>query len=638
MSDLAPPDANRRSQSGGRKAAGHGQDPGQDPRQYRGQDQAAHRPMIGARAHQDEPLIISQDAAQNHAANSAADDRDQKHLVRTGGDKGQSLSETIVNYFHRLTWRTPLHKLRIKGRSPLRLLAAPDDPFVGNAKNGTAIRAGYFQCNGIKLPLKSLDYSALQLPDEFIDYLHSFGWLRDLAASAPRNVCVNLAERLMSEWLDVHLEKVSDPAWRADLAGQRLLNWACHAPLILSNSDLIYRSRVLRNFASTARHLDHVADKAPEGLPRLTAWCGVVAAALLLPDGGPRKIFGEAGLTRAVNGFMGEDGGAISRSPLAQIEAIKMLTMLKSVYHARDEIVSSVVEKALALAVPALQGLTHFDGSLGSWQGAPAVSADAIDAMIRASGVRARPLRQARYWGYQRLRAGRTVLLADAGTPPVARHAVCGCASTLAIEMSHGDHRLIVNCGGAARTGPVITAKLAKGLRATAAHSTLCLDDHNSTAVLPKGRLGKGVSEVELDRRDVADATRLEMSHDGYAARYGLIHQRMFKLRSDGSELRGDDILLPSGRRRKNRDVDYAIRFHLGPDVAAELSKDGMGAFLRVEDGSVWQFRSALSAVTIEDSLWVDGNGRPHPTQQIVLAGSVSRGGGSFGWLFKKMG
>jgi uncharacterized heparinase superfamily protein len=43
--------------------------------------------------------------------------------------------------------------------------------------------------------------------------------------------------------------------------------------------------------------------------------------------------------------------------------------------------------------------------------------------------------------------------------------------------------------------------RLEQGLRATAAHSTLVLDDANSTAVLINGGLGSGVAEVEVDRR-----------------------------------------------------------------------------------------------------------------------------------------
>ena len=81
----------------------------------------------------------------------------------------------------------------------------------------------------------------------------------------------------------------------------------------------------------------------------------------------------------------------------------------------------------------------------------------------------------------------------------------------------------------------------------------------------------------------------------------------------------------------------FAIRFHLGPGVEVRLSEDGQGAGLALPDGSYWQFRAG-GQVTVEESIWADGQGRPQPIQQLVLQGLVSRGGGNFAWLLKKMG
>jgi uncharacterized heparinase superfamily protein len=194
-----------------------------------------------------------------------------------------------------------------------------------------------------------------------------------------------------------------------------------------------------------------------------------------------------------------------------------------------------------------------------------------------------------------------------------------------------------------------VPVRLEQGLRATAAHSTLVLDDVNSTAVLINGRIGAGVSEVDIDRRTLEGetvdsggrggrATRLEASHNGYAARYGLIHRRILILRDDGTELRGEDLLVPTGRKGKRGKVAFAIRFHLGPGIEVGASEDGQGVGIALPDGSYWQFRAAGGDVSVEDSLWVDGQGRPVPIQQLVVQGMVSRGGGNFAWLLKKMG
>lgn len=561
-----------------------------------------------------------------------------KRLIRLSADKGSSLAERIAIHFHRLTWRTPLHMTRLKGKYPLKLLAVPRDQILGDARAGKALRAGYFLCRGLKQPIESLDFSHPFESSAMSDYVHSFRWLRDLAEVANRETGAPIAEMVMRKWLSKHAEKPSDPAWRADNAGWRLLFWSAHAPLILSSGDLVYRSLVLNCIARTARHLDRSADKAPVGIPRLAAWSGIVAASLLLPGGGPRRAFGEAGLRRAIEGAFYSDGGTISRSPIAQLEGIELLAMVRAIYDVMREELPSFVQEALARAVPALLGITHGDGGLSSWQGSGAIDPALVESIVAATGVRTRPLRQSRDWGYQRMTAGNTIILIDAAPPPVARLAEAGCASTGAIEISDGADRLIINCGGAALAGASISPQLAQGLRTTAAHSTLVLSDYNSTAIMPDGTLGRGVTEVELHRQETPQGSRLELSHDGYVRRLGYVHRRLLLLSGDGKDIRGEDMLLPSERRRKPQPCPYVIRFHLAPHVEASLTADGLGALLRIDMGALWQFRAGAGALAIEESLWVDGDGRPHPTLQLVVTATAEPGGSSLGWLLKRVG
>ncbi|MGB3927949.1 MAG: heparinase, partial [Sphingobium sp.] len=322
-----------------------------------------------------------------------------KRLIRVADDKGLSLTQKIANQFYLLSWKTPIHGRKLKGKYPLKLLAVPDDDIPGDSRAGAAMRAGYFLFRGQKLPIETLDFARPGVGPAFSDYLHGFRWLRDLASSATREQGAPIAETVMRKWLETHAATPSEPAWRADNAGWRLLFWTAHAPLILSSSDLVYRSLVLTCIARTARHLDRSADKAPIGLPRLVAWCGIVAASLLIPGGAARKVFGEAGLKRAIDSGFHGDGGIVSRSPLAQMEAVMLLAMLQSVYDVRRETPPACLTDALGRAVPALLGLAHGDGGLGSWQGAGATAPQAVQAVVQASRVRARPLRQARDWG-----------------------------------------------------------------------------------------------------------------------------------------------------------------------------------------------------------------------------------------------
>lgn len=226
------------------------------------------------------------------APDSAPDGVEEgKRLVRVGGDGGLSLADRLAERLHRLTWRTPIHSMRLKGRYPLKLIAVPDDPLPGDLRRGQALLAGQVHFRGETLAIEGLDFRTLEASRGFTDYLHSFAWLRDLSTVATRATGAPVAEDLMSRWLAAHGEKVAGDAWRADLWGRRILAWTCHAPLILSSADLIYRSKVLNALARGARHLDRTADKAPPGPPRIAAWCGVIAAGLLIPGGDPRRDF-----------------------------------------------------------------------------------------------------------------------------------------------------------------------------------------------------------------------------------------------------------------------------------------------------------------------------------------------------------
>lgn len=550
----------------------------------------------------------------------------------------------------------------------LRLLATVESPLEGDRAAGMALRAGHFLVHGVRAPIAQMEFaSSARLTPPFARVVHGFSWLRDLSSAASREQGVPAAERVIHAWLDANsaprgVGAVADfgtpfvntgrgPAWSVENAGHRLLAWLVHAPLVLSGENESLRPRVLEAIAATARWLDRHVEGAEDGLGALAGWCAIVAAGLLLPDGRPRRLFGEAGLLRALGEAVSDDGGVLSRSPLAQMETIALLIDLRACYEAVDRTPPRALETMLTLLMPPLLALRHGDGGLGSWQGAGATSAAALAALVEASGVRARPGKDMRQWGYQHVAHGKSVLQFDAAPPPRRRHARFGCASTLAFEFSQGEHRIIVNCGGAALAGGQVPARIEQGLRATAAHSTLVLDDANSTAVLIKGEIGKGVEEVDITRAVIEQparrsgqagrkGTRLEACHDGYASRFALIHRRILVLSDDGRELRGEDVLDPAGKRGQRGKIGFAIRFHIGPGIELGLSEDRRGAGLALPDGSYWQLRlgGEEGELAIEESLWVDGQGRPQPIQQLVVEGLASRSGGRFPWLLKQMG
>jgi uncharacterized heparinase superfamily protein len=559
-----------------------------------------------------------------------------KRLIRVADGRGVSLAERVAYYFHRFAWRTPFHALRLRGRAPLKLLAVPKDPVAGDKAAGEALLRGLFVRRHVSIPVEQLDFADASLPRDVAEHLQSFAWLRDLAAAASRERAALLAEKLTALWLESFGAQVSDLAWRPDLWGRRILFWTAYAPYILSSRDPTYRAALLNTLARGARHIERGASKAPPGLKRIAAWAGVIAAGLVVQGGAARLKLGEAGIVRALAASLHDDGGLHSRSPAEQLQLVETLAQLRTVYIAGGRDMPEAIEDALAGSVAALLAATLGDGALSSWQGGNMLDARLIAAAVEGSGVAARPLRQARGWGYQRAQAKAAVLVFDAAPPPPTRSLSGGCASTLAFEFSDGDDRLIVNCGGVGEAEDALPIELVRALRTTAAHSTLTLGDRNSTAIHEDGSLGKGVDQVEMARDETAGIIRIEASHDGYLRRLGLLHRRQLILSPDGRELRGEDLLLAEGKKRRKDAVPFAARFHLAPDVEVTTTADGQGALLRLRPKILWQFRCRGGALSVEDSLWMDGEARPHSTLQLVVAGESPPDGMTISWELRR--
>jgi uncharacterized heparinase superfamily protein len=521
------------------------------------------------------------------------------------------------------------------GRQPLKLVAVPRDHVQGDRQRGEALMKGQLALGSESLPLKDLDFSAVGTSGAIAEQLQGFSWLRDLAAAASREKGARLAEAVVGRWLLAHGARV-DGAWAPHLWGERILFWTAYAPYILSSSDGGYRSALLNTLARGARHVEGSADKAAAGLDRITAWCGVVAAGLLVQGGVPRVARGEAGLARALASAQFDDGGLISRSPFEQVRLVDRMGLLRACYQAAKQTIPDGIEAAAQASLAALHGVTMGDGALSSWQGCGPGEAARLTALIEGCGLRARPLRQPSGWGYHRMSALGTILVVDAAPPPQQKIAEHGSASTLAFELSDGGQRLVVNCGGPGPLPSELAEELVQGLRTTAAHSTLVLADTNSTNILADGSLGKGVEDVTIERTEDNDSSRLEATHDGYVRAFGMVHKRSLMLGNDGKEIRGADQLIARGRKKIRESAPYAARFHLAPGVEATITADGMGAILRSKGAPPWNFRCRGGNLAVEESLWIDGRGHPHASTQLVIVGEVSALGGEIGWQLRR--
>jgi uncharacterized heparinase superfamily protein len=132
-----------------------------------------------------------------------------------------------------------------------------------------------------------------------------------------------------------------------------------------------------------------------------------------------------------------------------------------------------------------------------------------------------------------------------------------------------------------------------------------------------------GPSHVSVTREERPDSITLRAGHDGYAGRYGVVHERTVTLAGDGTHFEGEDLFLAADggpQIRSNQDA-YALRFHLHPSIKATRLTDGRGVLLMMPNKEVWTFSAGESRVELEDSVYLAGNDGPRRAAQMVIHG-----------------
>ncbi|WP_262693338.1 heparinase II/III family protein [Kordiimonas aquimaris] len=514
---------------------------------------------------------------------------------------------------------TSLYELRLKGRLPLQLLGSPDDPAPGNATLGSAILGGDMLYDGEQHPLNETFWADLSnATPAFKQYAHSFHWLQDLAHVADQAKARSTAESITAWWLNScniwHPE-----VWETETLARRYINWAAHAPLILSSDDLVYRSKVLYAMARQLRHLARSAGDAPVGLPQIYSASALTLGGLLLPNSEAWRVKGERALEKHIKAFVLPDGGPASRNTSDAIRTMQMLILVRSTYIDVNADLPPWVQVTLDRLAPFVRAMRHGDGTFAHIGGVSAEGGHGTDAILAASEAKGKAIENALHTGVQRVVANTTTLIVDTGTPPAPHLSFKTAAATSAFELSSGQERIIVNMGPATARGPL--ADLATMARTTAANSTLIIADKNSNKIMSDGTLGAGVSEIQTTRETLENSVSIKTIHNGYEKRFGVLHERTLKLKNDGRRLNGHDRL--SGRKLKKLEGQVVtLRFHLHAGVSALKAPDGR-ITLETRGGKTWIFDVEGLTAEIDDSLYLSQPDNPQASKQIIISSTA---------------
>ena len=538
--------------------------------------------------------------------------------------------------------RSPMGRRVWRGGTSNLSYSYPPSLRPGNAMRGAAWLNGDFTLPGGIIRGSGQSPFLLTPPSNDWHFsLHSFDWIADLLA-VPDGGGQALARDMILHWVHADYilrKKTLQPA----LVGVRLARWAHAMSALKSGFDSQDMMRINQSVADQTRWLMRTVPQIGDGVPRLQAIIGLTLAGLVLAQEGHVLRQAMDMLVRELRRQILPDGGHVSRAPEILLTLLADLIAIESGLAARQIAPPTQFTITLTRMQGMIAMLRHQDGRLAVFHGGLEADGARIEAVLPKK--KPTPMSFAQKSGYQRLQAAQTCVLVDVGDTMSGPHSIHAHAAPLAFEMSHGSDRLIVNCG----PNLVHGAEWRLASRGLSAHSSLAFERDIPDPFMRHGasaaRLGPRIKpdDWHVTSRRAEDKTGiwLETSHGIFLNSHGVRHNRRFFIDAQGEDVRGEDLLLADMHHQPREGAPFHLRFHLHPDVTANLQSGGDAVLLMSPSGHGWQFRIGLQdglALRLEDSVYMGRNGVPQRAQQIAIQGRLLHADTLIRWALRYAG
>jgi uncharacterized heparinase superfamily protein len=510
-------------------------------------------------------------------------------------------------------------------RAPQRLAIRPRDLRPADPARGARLMAGEFQFGGeaIEAQAGGDPWGRLAPSRRYAGELHGFGWLRDLLALGDDGA--REALRLWIEWRRAFGRASGGYAWAALPLERRVFNLACAAPRLAPLVSEAEGASFVESLARQARRLAESDGDAARAAERAVA-AALVGAALEGKSGEALLAASLKRLTRLIPQAVLRDGVHASRSPERGLELLFDLLALDDALSQRGAPSPLEVSRGIDRLSAGVRFFTLGEGRLAAFHGGEGAAPRAVAAVLALDEGAGEPGRSTPYGAYHRMEGGGLQLIVDGGRPPESAFSGEACGQLGALAVVVEGRGLILGSGWSAKAAEASAAGRGPGggscFQLGEGWPGMALKPVRGAA----DRLEGGPAEVKAERRQHGDGLWLDIAHAGWP---GFGATRRLYLDMAAGDLRGEDALTPVGRRRQSGEL--TIRFHLAPDVAAQLAVDGRSALLRPGVGAGWRLRSDAEAMRLAPGLIYE-DGAPRMIQVLMLTGLATSEGVRVRW------
>ena len=504
-----------------------------------------------------------------------------------------------------------------------KILHNPESLWVGNKSNGIRIIDGFLNYQKETVYFDKNVWKQNHGSSSWNKHLHSFMWIKDIRKVGTDQARIFVRQKIVS-WIE-ESDYLNSAIWNNEVLSKRIFYLLTNLSFFFETADENFQKKFSNNINKQCILLFRKY-KRPEQLQNnIFAVKSMILSSMCFRN---LKVNYELSIKflRFIIDNTLKEGMHYLRSPSDHFYFLCSLLDIKNFIGNLNKEIPPYLNQIIDEMGSILYFFKIGDGNLAIFNKYEFISKNKINNVLKKIGHKYRLPKVYECNGFKRVSKNKLIFIMDCGKPTKEQTQ----AGTLSFEFSHFTEKIVVNCGS-----PFINNKdWNDAMRSTAAHSTLNINEINSSDIFFNKDTTTRIADVYSEQFEKDDSVWINSFHEGYKKLFGITHLRSIHIDLNNYIIRGEESFKYEKKSVLENKSKYFLRFHIHPSIKLNVTTSRKKVVLKLRNNTGWEFICSEPIIQIEDGIYLGENKVVQPNHHILLSNKISKKK-TIKWLFR---
>ena len=499
----------------------------------------------------------------------------------------------------------------------------PESLWKGNKFEGSRIIDGFLNFQKESVFINSNVWHKNHGSIAWNCYLHSFMWIKDVRAVGTNEARIFVRQKILS-WID-QSDYLSQHIWGVEVMSKRIFYLLTNLSFFFETANESFQKKFAENINKQSILLFKKIKKVKNLKNKIFISKSLLLSSLCFKNLEKNFDYSVKLLQKTIEITI-KDGMHYLRSPSEHFYFLCSILDIKNFFGNLNKELPTGLNETIKEMTLILNFFKIGDGHLAIFNKYDFIGSNKIYNLQKKIGNKYRLPIVSECSGFNRVSKNKLIFIMDCGSPSMEKTQ----AGSLSFELSYLSEKIVVNCGS-----PFVNNKeWDDAMRSTAAHSTLNINEINSSDIFFEKDTTSRIAKVFSEKFNENENVWINSYHEGYKEIFSIIHKRLIHIDLKNFVVRGEDSFEHIITNRKHKNLQYFLRFHIHPSIKLNVTTSKKKVFLKLRNNQGWEFICSEPKIEIHDGIYLGENKIVQPNYHILIRNHIFPKT-KINWLFR---